>query len=41
MIETQFHNAPRMNLEIEFGPYTQELKHAQRFRRQSGRSRAA
>ncbi len=41
MIETQFHNAPRMNLEVEFGPYTRELKQAQRFRRDPGKSRAA
>ncbi len=41
MIETQFHNAPRMNLEVEFGPYTHELKQAQRFRRDRSKSRAA
>jgi hypothetical protein len=32
MIETDFHNAPRMNLEVEYGPYVRELKQAQRFR---------
>lgn len=31
-IEANFHNAPRMNLEIEYGPYMRELKQAQRFR---------
>lgn len=41
MIETQFHNAPRMNLEVEFGPYTHELKQAQTFRRDNKKSRAA
>jgi cation diffusion facilitator CzcD-associated flavoprotein CzcO len=31
-IETNFHSAPRMNLEIEFGPYVREIKQARRFR---------
>jgi hypothetical protein len=31
-IETNFHNAPRMNLEIEYGPYVREIKQARRFR---------
>lgn len=39
-IEANFHRAPRMNLEIEYGPYTRELKQAQQ-RRNPGRSRAA
>jgi hypothetical protein len=41
MIETRFHKAPRMNLEVEFGPYTQELKQAQLFRSDRGKPRAA
>jgi hypothetical protein len=41
MIEANFHNAPRMNLEVEYGPYTQELKRAQRFRNADGKPRAA
>lgn len=40
-IETAFHNAPRMNLEIEYGPYTRELREAQRFRNPNRKSRAA
>jgi dimethylaniline monooxygenase (N-oxide forming) len=32
MIETNFHAAPRMNLEVEYGPYVRELKQAQRYR---------
>jgi len=40
-IETSFHNAPRMNLEIEYGPYVRELRQARRFRRANRTSRAA
>jgi len=41
MIEENFHNAPRMNLEIEYAPYTQELKRAQRYKDPGGKPRAA
>jgi dimethylaniline monooxygenase (N-oxide forming) len=41
VIEENFHNAPRMNLEIEYAPYTQEIKRARRYRRNDGKSRAA
>jgi hypothetical protein len=41
MIEATFHNAPRMNLEVEYGPYTQELRQAQRFRSPTRKPRAA
>jgi hypothetical protein len=40
-IETNFHNAPRMNLEIEYGPYVREIRQARRFRSAGRTSRAA
>jgi dimethylaniline monooxygenase (N-oxide forming) len=40
-IESEFHNAPRMNLEVEYGPYVHELKRAQRWRGTGRSSRAA
>ena len=31
-VMTKFHKAPRMNLEVEYGPYTKELRVAQRIK---------
>ncbi len=41
MIENKFHNEPRMNLEVEYGPYVRELKQAQKASGASRNSRAA
>jgi dimethylaniline monooxygenase (N-oxide forming) len=32
MIKEKFHNAPRMNLEVQYGPYVRELKQAQKYK---------
>lgn len=41
IIESDFHHAPRMNLEIEYGPYVREIRQARRFRSAGRTSRAA
>lgn len=41
MIEENFHKAPRMNLEVEYGPYVRELTIAQQRQSSDSRTRAA
>jgi hypothetical protein len=41
MIAENFHSAPRMNLEVEYGPYVRELKIAQKRRSAASGNRAA